>query len=139
MRVNQVANSMRVTPDTVRYYTRIGLLRPEKDRDNGYKIYGEADVRRLHFIIRARQLGFSIVEIKRIIDCARRDELLCSSVVGLIHDRINDAGIQLEEAEKLLHHMSLAVEYWTNTPDQKPTGALLCDLINNWNHEDNFG
>ena len=42
---------------TVRYYTRIGLLKPSRDLRNGYKIYKHTDRERLRFIAAAKELG----------------------------------------------------------------------------------
>ena len=49
MRVSELAKNLEVNPDTVRYYTRIGLLRPRKNAENGYKEYDERDISRLNF------------------------------------------------------------------------------------------
>ena len=51
MRVKQIADALDISVDTVRYYTRIGLLVPNKSH-NGYKYYRPADVTRLRFILR---------------------------------------------------------------------------------------
>jgi MerR family Zn(II)-responsive transcriptional regulator of zntA len=50
-----------VTPDTVRYYTRAGLLEPVRNPTNSYKEYGKQDRQRLGFILSARLLVVSRV------------------------------------------------------------------------------
>ena len=50
MYVKQLATLMGVTPDTVRHYTRIGLLTPIRSQSNGYQQYTKADRQRLQFI-----------------------------------------------------------------------------------------
>ena len=61
--------------ETVRYYEKIGLL-PEPPRSaNAYRIYDETHIRRLRFVRRARELGFSIEEIRgllQLIDCGNQ-------------------------------------------------------------------
>ncbi|WP_434952687.1 MerR family transcriptional regulator [Shewanella sp. HL-SH4] len=64
MKVNQLANELSITADTVRFYTRIGLLNPNKSPVNGYKIYNGEDKSRMQFILSARKLDFSVDEIK---------------------------------------------------------------------------
>ena len=59
MYVKQLAKLMGVTADTVRHYTRIGLLHPIRSEENGYQEYTKQDQQRLKFIISSRQLGFS--------------------------------------------------------------------------------
>ena len=60
MQVTELADTFGVKKDTVRYYTRIGLLRPSKSSNNGYKFYATPEQTRLRFILSARDLGFSI-------------------------------------------------------------------------------
>lgn len=64
MRVIQLTNALSTTPDTVRYYTRVGFMTPIKSHENGYKYYGKAELQRLRFILSARQLDFSVDEIR---------------------------------------------------------------------------
>ena len=64
MQVIQLAKMLGVSPDTVRYYTRIGLLVPKKSIENGYKFYSSNEQNRLRFILSARDLGFSVDDIK---------------------------------------------------------------------------
>ena len=47
MRVGQLARKLGITPETVRFYTRIGYLNPSVDKSNGYKNYKEPEVQRI--------------------------------------------------------------------------------------------
>jgi len=64
MKVAQLANKLGVSADTVRFYTRIGLLNPSKSPNNGYKTFNHKDMVRMQFILSARNLGFSVEDIK---------------------------------------------------------------------------
>ena len=70
MQVQDLARELGVTTDTVRYYSRVGLLEPAKNPDNGYKVFGEQDRHRMRFILSARQLGFSVTDIRQILQHA---------------------------------------------------------------------
>lgn len=67
MRVIDLARRANVTPDSVRHYTRHGLLVPSRNPRSGYKIFNENDFVRLLFIKDARALGLSVAEIKSIL------------------------------------------------------------------------
>jgi DNA-binding transcriptional MerR regulator len=86
-RISQLAERTGFSPSTLRYYEQIGLLAAERT-SGGYRSYGEADVRRLRFISRAKQLGLPLDDIRELVavweggPCtsvkARLDELLAA-------------------------------------------------------------
>lgn len=65
--VSQVAKQGGVNLQTVRYYERQGLLTPTSRTESGYRIYQKDAIRRLRFIKRAQELGFSLSEIKELL------------------------------------------------------------------------
>lgn len=67
MNVNELARRAGVKPHVVRYYTRIGLLRPVRDPGNGYRRFGNRDLARLRFTRLARGLGCSLGDIKALL------------------------------------------------------------------------
>ena len=68
MNIGEASKASRVSAKMIRYYEQIGLIPPAERTDSGYRAYTPTDVHRLHFIRRARDLGFSVAEI---IDPAR--------------------------------------------------------------------
>ena len=64
--VTELANRSGATPHAVRYYTRMGLLRPERNPDNGYRLYEYREVGWLCFIRQAKRLGYTLNEIREI-------------------------------------------------------------------------
>lgn len=66
--IGELAQRGGVAIDTVRYYERDGLLHPAARLDSGYRRYGEAELRRLRFIRRAKALGFSLEDIRSLLD-----------------------------------------------------------------------
>ena len=67
MTVSELARRAGVTADTVRHYTRSGLLAPIRDESNGYNCYSSGDLARLLFIRKARLLGFSVGDVRDIL------------------------------------------------------------------------
>ncbi len=65
--IGQLAKRTGVPIDTVRHYERIGLLRPAARLASGYRRYGDAELKRLRFIRRAKALGFTLDEIHELL------------------------------------------------------------------------
>ncbi|MFC6673773.1 MerR family transcriptional regulator [Marinobacterium aestuariivivens] len=135
MTVNELARKLKVAPDTVRYYTRIGLLQPRKDADNGYRRYSARDEERLRFALRAKFLGFTLRDIQQILDHADSGDSPCPLVRGLIVQRVDEMREQLREAQALFERMESALVQWDQMPDQAPCGDMICHLIETWGPE----
>ena len=76
--IGQVGEATATKVATIRYYERIGLL-PKPDRTSGnYRSYASEHVHRLAFIRRARELGFSIEDLRELLDLAAHRERPCA-------------------------------------------------------------
>ncbi len=127
--VNDLAIQSRVPAHVVRYYSRIGLIHPERQKENGYRLFSQNDANRLRFIRLAKQLGFTLKEIKEIIQHADMKESPCQEVRGIIQDRIVENRQKIEEMMKLQTRMESALEQWQDKPDGMPDGHSVCHLI----------
>jgi DNA-binding transcriptional MerR regulator len=67
MNISQLARAADVTPDTLRYYEKQGLLATAARQSNGYRHYSESDLKLVRFIRGAQSLGFSLAEIRAIL------------------------------------------------------------------------
>src|SRR5216684_6700580 len=78
--IGQLAKATSTKTETIRYYERIGLLRaPDRTRAN-YRSYAGEHVQSLRFIRRARELGFSIEDVRELLDLAGHRESPCSGI-----------------------------------------------------------
>ena len=75
MKIGELARQAGVAIDTVRYYEREGLLPMPARQQSGYRVYEADDVRRLRFIRRAKDLGFTLEEVSGLLALsAQRNE-----------------------------------------------------------------
>lgn len=132
MQVSQLAKKTGVSADTVRFYTKEGILRPQKNPDNGYQQYNKSDFQRLTFARKARQLGFSLKEIQAILSQADDHSSPCPMVRSLFEKHLIQVEQQIEELQLLRQRMLDAVNVWQNMPDGVPDGQTICQLIENW-------
>lgn len=134
--VTELANRSGTTPHAVRYYTRKGLLRPERDPNNGYRLYDPSDVSSLRFIRKAKALGYTLNEIHEIMHDAGKGESPCPRVRELIQKRIVDTRRQLNELRDLQDRMENALKQWKKMPDGVPNGHSICHLIESFTSAD---
>ena len=102
---------------------------------NGYQLYSAADLERLHFIQRARKLGFSVAEIRDILAHADQGDSPCPLVRDLLAHRLPQIRARIAELEALAERMEQALESWRDMPDGTPDGHSLCRLIESFPEE----
>jgi len=135
MTVRDVAALAEVVPEVVRYYSRIGLIKPQKNRKNGYKLYDKNDVARLVFIRKAKHLGYTLKEIKKILSHSTSGTSPCPMVRCIIESRIEENRQRLDDMMSLQTRMENAIEQWKRMPDGIPDGNSVCVLIESFTHE----
>jgi DNA-binding transcriptional MerR regulator len=99
LRISELASRTGTTADTLRYYERLGLLWPSSRTDSGYRLYAEAELRRLQFIRRAKLLGLSLEEIRDVLRLAEGGQCypLRHQVTELLRHKIEDCEGRLAE------------------------------------------
>ncbi len=78
--IGWLAREAGVRVDTIRYYERRGLIPPAARRDSGYREYTGEDLARVRFIRRAKELGFSLVEIAELLNLKIDKRKTCGDV-----------------------------------------------------------
>lgn len=129
MTVLELARATGATADAVRYYARMGMLRPTRDPDNGYRRFGHADAVRVVFIRRARKLGYRLDEIAELLEISERGQTPCPRAREILARRVHDNRESLEQACELQERIELALRAWRELPDAVPIGDSICHLI----------
>lgn len=80
MKIGEIAAATGVNIETIRYYEREGLVPPPARTASNYRCYGEAHRRRLSFIRRARDLGFSLLQVRELLGLADDRDRPCDAV-----------------------------------------------------------
>lgn len=129
MRVTDLARQCGVPAHVIRYYTQFGLLTPRRRSSNGYRDYAPTDVSRVRFIRRATQLGFTLRDVRAILDDADCGVSPCPQVRRTIRVRVAENRARVDDLVRLQARMEAAILRWDSMPDRLPTFESLCHLI----------
>ena len=97
MSIGEAAACSGVPAKTIRFYEEVGLLAPAARRGNGYRAYGEKEVRTLQFINRARALGFGLKDIAALLDLYRDRRRASHDVKEIARGHIADLDRKIAE------------------------------------------
>jgi MerR family transcriptional regulator, mercuric resistance operon regulatory protein len=108
--IAKLAEASGVHLETVRYYERIGLMPKPARTASNYRSYGEEHVKRLCFIRRAREIGFSIAGIKELLVLAEPGRASCAEVQSLTAAHLGEVRAKIADLHKLEIILSAALE-----------------------------
>ena len=86
---------------TIRYYERVGLLPPPPRSMGGHRLYAEGLVRRLNFVRRSRDLGFSIEEIRELLRLVDGGTYTCREIEQLARDHVREIRSKIADLRRL--------------------------------------
>ncbi|CAM3555641.1 MAG: helix-turn-helix domain-containing protein [Thalassospira sp.] len=87
--------------ETIRYYEKIGLMPDPPRTSSGYRVYDDTHAERLGFILRGRQLGFSIDELRGLLLLVDRGTQTCADVKVLTEKHLVDVRAKIEDLRRI--------------------------------------
>jgi len=99
--IGQLARAAGVGVETVRFYERGGLLPAPARRHSGYRQYPQDAVRRVRFIRRAKDLGFTLKEIGELLDLRVDRRRGCADVRALARAKIADVDAKMNDLARI--------------------------------------
>ena len=99
--IGQLSKATGVHIETIRYYEKIGIIPDPPRSRGGRRQYDEAGLRRLGFIYKSRQLGFSLAEIRTLLALVDGDTITCADVRKLTLTHAARARRKIEDLERL--------------------------------------
>ncbi|WP_049894738.1 MerR family transcriptional regulator [Paenibacillus antibioticophila] len=100
LKIGVVAKKTGLTVRTLHHYDQIGLLKPSDETESGHRLYTDSDIARLHQIVTLKQLGFTLEEIK---DMMNNSDYNPKKMLNLHLSRLNEQINQLVELRNRLH------------------------------------
>lgn len=87
--------------ETIRYYETIALLGAPGRTQSGHRLYSPSDQARLGFILRARELGFSVEEIRSLLSLSDSHQYTCGDVLTLTERHLEDIRTKIRDLSRL--------------------------------------
>ena len=101
MNIGTVSEKSGVSAKTIRYYESIGLIPPADRAENGYRDYGPNDVETLRFIKRSRAMGFSVEDVRNLLDLWMNKDRASADVKAVALKHITDVEKRIVELESI--------------------------------------
>ncbi|MBS2009901.1 MAG: MerR family DNA-binding protein [Cyanobacteria bacterium SZAS TMP-1] len=128
--VGIVAKQLGVSSQTVHWYEAQGLIASPERTGSGYRIYSPSTIEQLRFVRKALSIGFSVDEIRAIINARQRGHEPCDMVLALLQKKIDDVNSQIETLSEVRSDLQRLQSTWLkNSSHEKHTAVLICPLI----------
>jgi len=100
-KIGEVASRANVNKETVRYYEKRELI-PEPDRRrSGYRIFTKRHIDQIRFIKRAQELGFTLSEIKELLELRMDEDTTCSEIKSEAQEKYQDVEEKIEDLQRI--------------------------------------
>ncbi|MEL7832854.1 MerR family transcriptional regulator [Fodinibius sp. Rm-B-1B1-1] len=118
-KIGEVAHRAGVNKETVRYYEERELIPKPDRRRSGYRIFTQRHIDQIRFIKRAQQLGFTLSEIKELLELRLDEDTTCSEIKQEAQEKYQDVK---EKIEDLQHIKEILIELIDSCAGEGPKG-----------------
>ncbi len=126
MNIGEAAKASKVSAKMIRYYEQIGLVPPVARTGAGYRSYTQADIHRLHFIRRARDLGFSVAEIGDLLNLWNDQSRQSADVKRLAEQHIAELDRRMDTIRQMADTLRALIHCCAG--DERPDCPILQSL-----------
>ena len=109
MQIGTVGKRVGLSVDAIRFYERNALLPPPPRTQGGFRQYSENDVETLNFIGRVQNLGFTLKEVRELLELRRSRLQPCAPVRRRLEEKLADVQQKVSDLQKLEHELRLAL------------------------------
>ncbi len=119
MRTAQLIQASGLSKDTIRYYEQRGLIPEPQRSSNNYKLYPKSTLELLKFIATAKQLGFTLNEIKNTLHLFYDEDLYCDSAIDLLKSKLVQVTQTIKQLETQKKQILGEIQYFKNKKIEK--------------------
>lgn len=107
--IGRLSAATGVNVETIRYYERAKLIGPPARTEGNYRTYAQADVMRLRFIKRTRDLGFSLEQVRALLSISGERERDCGTIDAIAIEHLTKVDRKIADLKALRHEPADAV------------------------------
>ena len=119
MNIGQASRASGVSAKMIRYYEQTGLLPPAGRTGSGYRVYTAADVHKLRFVRRARDLGFSVAEVADLLALWNDRSRQSAEVKRVAQQRIGELRERMHDLQQMLDTLQTLVDSCAGDDDRR--------------------
>lgn len=113
--------------ETIRYYEKIGVMPDPPRNANNYRSYDEGHIARLRFVMRARDLGFTLEEVRELLTLVDGGIQTCAEVKGMASRHLDSVRAKIADLRRIERTLSQTISQCTG--DDVPECAVIDALI----------
>lgn len=129
-KIGQVSKMCGLGIHAIRYYEQFGLIRPSIRSNGGYRLYSRQDIDQLIFIKRAHGLGFTLREIKTIIQSSRQGlASCCGHLRKELEKKLKEFESKIAELQKMKREVNRMLSDWIPLEEARKRAYVVCPQI----------
>lgn len=129
LRIGEIAKITDTSVPTLRYYEEIGLLKSAQRSYSNYRYYKESDISLITFVKKAQNIGFSLKEIKLILNERTSGKSPCPKVRHLAERKIVEVQEKIKELKSMEKDLKQYITSCSHESDSNPDDRNVCKLI----------
>ncbi len=124
LRIGKFSDLCGVKIDTIRYYEGLGLIQPKGRTQSGYRYYGQECFRRFKFIKKGQSLGFSLEEIRALLNLHASKETTAGDVLKMTKEKLSEQENKINDLKGIMNILKSLI---AQCPGEGPTSE--CPIL----------
>ncbi|EQA38934.1 putative mercuric resistance operon regulatory protein [Leptospira inadai serovar Lyme str. 10] len=129
LKIGELAKATHVSVETIRYYESLKLLNPAFRNESKYRIYSEDSTKRIQFVRNMQALGFSLSEIKELLDLKVQTKSQCKSVQSKVNLKLSEIQGKIAVLKKLESSLIEIQKICESSKSTKEGSCPVLDLM----------
>lgn len=127
--IRDVARSVGLTAQAIRFYERLGLIEKSQRTSGGYRLYSTEALERVRFVKDAQSLGFSLEEIREVLRLKYSGQSPCDCVCTMLNGKLRDLKNQIKQTDQMRREIAACLRASRKRARLPHTASLICPIV----------